>query len=385
MRKKIKFYFLVFLFSFVLIGCGKDNSKDIINKLDSKIKNANSYYVDGVMEIINNEDTYTYDVKVSYKKDNYYKVDLVNTLNNHEQVILKNDDGVYVVTPSLNKSFKFQSDWPYNNSQIYLLDSIIDDLINDNKIVSKKVDNGYVFSSSVNYPNNKLLYKQNVYIDNKKNITKVEVTDKKDNVQISMKFNKIKFNKDFDDNYFELSNLIKIDSNNNTTNNNSNNNTTNNNSNNNTTNNNSSDTLENNGSNTDNASIDNKKNEEKTDSKTKNTATINDVIYPMYLPNNTTLANKEVIDTKDGQRLILTFEGDNPFILVEETAVYQDEGLIIPVSGDLEFLTDVIGVVSDNSLTWESNGIEYYLVSDTVETSELIEIAQSINVLPVSK
>ena len=376
MRKKIKFYFLVFLFSFVLIGCGKDNSKDIINKLDSKIKNANSYYVDGVMEIINNEDTYTYDVKVSYKKDNYYKVDLVNTLNNHEQVILKNDDGVYVVTPSLNKSFKFQSDWPYNNSQIYLLDSIIDDLINDNKIFSKKVDNGYVFSSSVNYPNNKLLYKQNVYIDNKNNITKVEVTDKKDNVQISMKFNKIKFNKDFDDNYFELSNLIKIDSNNNTTNNNSNNNTTNNN---------SSDTLENNGSNTDNASIDNKKNEEKTDSKTKNTATINDVIYPMYLPNNTTLANKEVIDTKDGQRLILTFEGDNPFILVEETAVYQDEGLIIPVSGDLEFLTDVIGVVSDNSLTWESNGIEYYLVSDTVETSELIEIAQSINVLPVSK
>ena len=385
MRKKIKFYFLVFLFSFVLIGCGEDNSKDIINKLDSKIKNANSYYVDGVMEIINNEDTYTYDVKVSYKKDNYYKVDLVNTLNNHEQVILKNDDGVYVVTPSLNKSFKFQSDWPYNNSQIYLLDSIIDDLINDNKIFSKKVDNGYVFSSSVNYPNNKLLYKQNVYIDNKNNITKVEVTDKKDNVQISMKFNKIKFNKDFDDNYFELSNLIKIDSNNNTTNNNSNNNTTNNNSNNNTTNNNSSDTLENNGSNTDNASIDNKKNEEKTDSKTKNTATINDVIYPMYLPNNTTLANKEVIDTKDGQRLILTFEGDNPFILVEETAVYQDEGLIIPVSGDLEFLTDVIGVVSDNSLTWESNGIEYYLVSDTVETSELIEIAQSINVLPVSK
>ena len=383
MRKKIKFYFLVFLFSFVLIGCGKDNSKDIINKLDSKIKNANSYYVDGVMEIINNEDTYTYDVKVSYKKDNYYKVDLVNTLNNHEQVILKNDDGVYVVTPSLNKSFKFQSDWPYNNSQIYLLDSIIDDLINDNKIVSKKVDNGYVFSSSVNYPNNKLLYKQNVYIDNKNNITKVEVTDKKDNVQISMKFNKIKFNKDFDDNYFELSNLIKIDSNNNTTNNNSN--TTTNDSNNNTTNNNSSDTLENNDSNTDNASIDNKKNEEKTDSKTKNTATINDVIYPMYLPNNTTLANKEVIDTKDGQRLILTFEGDNPFILVEETAVYQDEGLIIPVSGDLEFLTDVIGVVSDNSLTWESNGIEYYLVSDTVETSELIEIAQSINVLPVSK
>ena len=29
-----------------------------------------------------------------------------------------------MVTPSLNKSFKFQSDWPYNNSQVYLINSI---------------------------------------------------------------------------------------------------------------------------------------------------------------------------------------------------------------------------------------------------------------------
>ena len=57
-----------------------------------------------------------------------FKVSLINNSTNHEQVILRNDDGVFVLTPSLNKSFKFQSDWPYNNSQIYLLGSIIDDL-----------------------------------------------------------------------------------------------------------------------------------------------------------------------------------------------------------------------------------------------------------------
>ena len=47
---------------------------------------------------MNNEDTYTYDIDVSYQASNYYKVKLVNTTNNHEQVILKNDDGVYVET-----------------------------------------------------------------------------------------------------------------------------------------------------------------------------------------------------------------------------------------------------------------------------------------------
>ena len=56
----------------------------------------------------------------AYLKKDKFRVGLTNKTNNHEQIILKNDDGVYVITPSLNKSFKFQSDWPYNNSQIYL-------------------------------------------------------------------------------------------------------------------------------------------------------------------------------------------------------------------------------------------------------------------------
>ena len=48
------------------------------------------------MEIVNNEDVYTYDVKVAYKKGDFYRVSLKNTSNNHEQIILKNSDGVYV-------------------------------------------------------------------------------------------------------------------------------------------------------------------------------------------------------------------------------------------------------------------------------------------------
>ena len=50
------------------------------------------------MEIINNEDTYSYNVKASYQKQDYYKIELINKLNNHEQVILRNDEGVYVDT-----------------------------------------------------------------------------------------------------------------------------------------------------------------------------------------------------------------------------------------------------------------------------------------------
>jgi outer membrane lipoprotein-sorting protein len=82
---------------FFLFGCGVYSQDDVINDLEEKITSAKSYLVTGTLEIMNNEDTYTYNITVSYQDDDYYKVELVNTTNNHEQVILRNDDGVYVV------------------------------------------------------------------------------------------------------------------------------------------------------------------------------------------------------------------------------------------------------------------------------------------------
>ncbi len=96
MKKSLKIFFLLGIF--LLAGCGIKNADSVLNELEKKVEKSNTYYAEGVMEIINNEDTYTYDVKVSYQKEDYYKIELVNNLNNHEQVILRNDDGVYVDT-----------------------------------------------------------------------------------------------------------------------------------------------------------------------------------------------------------------------------------------------------------------------------------------------
>ena len=111
MKKFLKLFFLICIVSLILVGCVIKSADNIINKLTKKQDNCNSYYVEGTMEIINNEDTYTYDVNVSYQKGDYYKIELVNTLNNHEQVILRNDEGVYVMThksTQLLKSNKFE-------------------------------------------------------------------------------------------------------------------------------------------------------------------------------------------------------------------------------------------------------------------------------------
>jgi len=354
--KKILLSILLVL-TFCLTGCmGKKGESYVMDELSKKIEKAKSYYIEGTMELMNNEDIYEYDVKVSYKEGDFYKVDLVNTSNNHEQVILRNKDGVYVVTPSLNKSFKFQSDWPYNNSQSYLLTSLLDDLNNDESKTFEETEDGYIFTTIVNYPNNQKLIKQKIYIDKDINVKKVEVLDTNNNVQIKMNFDKIDLKSEFKDDYFNLDKLIteKEDNNKNIEKDNNSNN-------------------------------ENNSNQNNDSSETKETVTIDDVIYPMYLPENTYLTSQEKVDKEDGQRLILTFDGDSSFMLIEETVSISNEHEIIPTYGDLELLSDTIAVVNDNSVNWVSNGIEYYVVSDVISKNELLEVARSISVIPVSK
>lgn len=386
MKKKLLFLIMI-IGVFAISGCGKTSESDVIKDLTKKINDSKAYYVDGTLEIVNNEDVYTYNVNVSYKEKDNYKVSLVNTVNNHEQIILRNSDGVYVVTPRINKSFKFQSDWPYNNSQVYLLGPLLDDITNDANRTFEKVDDGSKIIVAANYPNNSKLVKQEILLDKSNNIKKVTVFDNNGTAQITMKFNKIDLNSKFNDNYFDLKQIIDIkeDNTDNTTNreNNSDENK-------NTTDNKVEDnsTTENNNTNVNenkNTNVNENKNEDKKSSETKQTSSIEDVIYPMYIPANTYLSNKEKVSKDDGERLILTFDGDNPFMLIEETVTYEKEHLIVPTYGELEVMASTVAIVNDNSVNWIDNNIEYYVVSDKLSKSELLDIARSISVLPVSK
>lgn len=337
--KKIIILGTIIMMLFVT-GCGKKSADDVIKELDKKITSATTYQLDGTLQITNNDDTYNYNVKVSYEKPNKYRVSLVNTSNDHEQIILKNTEGVYVVTPSLNKSFKFQSDWPNNNSQVYLLNSLLSDINNDKERVFEETKDGYTITTKVTYPNNTNLIKQKITLDKDLNIKGVEVLNSNDISQMIMKFNNIDLKANFDDDYFNLDSIIEqIDTN------------------------------------------ENKNNNDKTE---KSNA-INDIIYPLYIPTGTALVDKEKVSKTDGERIILTFDGEKPFLLVEETASVENEFSVIPTYGDPLLLADTVAALSSNSITWISNGIEYYIVSDAMSQIELIEIASSINAIPTMK
>ena len=354
--KKIIIFFGVLL---LVCGCGKYNDKDLVKELSKKIEDSSAYHMSGTLEIYRNEEKYIYNVDSSYKKGDLFKVNLINQNNNHEQIILKNKDGVYVITPSLNKSFKFQSDWPYNNSQIYLLQPIITDLNNDDNRTFKKTDDGYILTSKVNYSSERDFNTQKIYIDKDKNITKVEVLDNNDSIRMSLTIINIDFKAKFDNNYFDANNyqkqIIEKEQNNN-------------------------EQTKNKETTEENSKQDNQSTNE---GKSNNVSKIEDIVYPMYVPVDTHLSGQDIIGTANGERVILTFSGESAFTVVQETL--SDEKTTNYVYGDPYLILDTVGSITDYSVSWISNGVEYSVMSDAMEIDELLTVAQSISVKAVGK
>ncbi len=320
---------LLFGICFLFIGCmGK---KDVVEEFESKVNDTKGYHISGELEIYNSEDKYTYSVDVAYSEPNNFKVSLINIINNHEQIILRNSEGVYVLTPSLNKSFKFQSEWPFNSSQIYLLQTILEDLNNDDDKVIEEVDDGFAVTSKVNFTNNSYLVKQVIYFDKDNNIKEIQIFNEDDSLEMRMVFNTVDYNSSYDESYFKIDNYM------------------------------SSEVTE------------------------SSSSEIENIIYPMYLPLNTSLTNQQKVSLDVGERVILTFEGDSPFTVIQETTSISDETMVIPTMGEIDFITGTIGTIENNSVSWSSSGLDFYITSDTLSNEELLKIANSTNYLSVGK
>ena len=211
---------------------------------------------------------------------------------------------------------------------------------NDKNLTMSKKGSNYIFTSTVNYKNNASLIHQEVVVDKNLNIKKVTVYDTDENAQIKVSFNSIDMNAKFDDDYFVLEQNMQTIS-----------------------------------------------NEEDTTSRNtmQEISDLEEAVYPMYLPEGTYLETEKTVDLDEGSRIILTFAGETPFMLVEEPALKEDEMLVIPTSGDLDLFRDSVAIVDETSVNFVSDGVEYYLVSSDMSSEELVNVAKSISVMPVNK
>ncbi|WP_077624167.1 LolA family protein [Sediminibacillus massiliensis] len=324
---------IILLLILVLAACGEKSKEDVAGKLADNMEKMNGYKAQASMSLQTGEESQTYNIEVAHKKKDFYRVLLKNEKDEKgSQIILRNNDGVFVLTPALNKSFKFQSEWPNNSSQPYLYQSLVQDVLNDAESVFKATENYFVFETKTNYQNNNNLPFQEIYFD-KKTYTPVmvKVLDKDKNPLVEVQFSAFEIDPEFTDDTFEIeknmtSGVLGIP-----------------------------------------AMAEGTENKELA------------VLYPNVSLGSELVETKE-IETENGKRVILTYEGEKNFTLVQEMANSFPASAAAPekVNGEPVNLGFTMGALSAASIEWSYNGATYYLASDELTKEELVEVASSV-------
>ncbi|WP_342429212.1 outer membrane lipoprotein carrier protein LolA [Neobacillus sp. FSL H8-0543] len=332
MKEKLLLLISGILVIFILAACGTKSQEDVVKALDSKQKELSGYKVDATMTLKMGSDSQVYKVEIWHKDPSFYRVNLKNAEKDQSQMILRNEEGVFVLTPALKKSFKFQSDWPKNSSQAYLYESLIKDIIEDKSAKFTATKDHYVFETKTRYQNNSMLPIQEIKL-NKSDLSPamVKVMDPDRKALVTVEFSKVTFNAKFDKSDFDMQkNMTR-------------------------------------------AQIGLPA---MADGKEQSFT----VKYPTFEIEGTKLIDEKEVKIEDGKRVVLTYDGgEKSFTLVQEkVAVKEASTSPTYVDGDLVDLGMTIGAVSEGSLTWSVDGVDYMIASNNLTEEELIEIARSV-------
>lgn len=330
MRKKL-LLLMMGLTAVLLAACGTKSQGDVVKDLNNKLEGLTSYKVDAKMTLKMGSDSQVYNVEIWHKDPNYYRVNLKNAANDQSQMILRNDQGVFVLTPALKKSFRFQSDWPQNSSQAYLYESLIKDIIADKDAKFTAAKDYYVFETKTRYQNNSMLPFQEIKL-NKRDLSPavVKVMDPDRNALVTVEFSKVNFNASFNKDDFDMQkNMTRA--------------------------------------------------ELGMPAMAENSDQAITVKYPTYKLKGTKLTGEKAMKIEDGTRAVLTYDGKKSFTLVEEKVAVKAASIVpANVEGDLVDLGATIGAVTDHSITWSQDGVDYMIASTNLTRDEMIQVAQSV-------
>ncbi|OPH56727.1 hypothetical protein BC351_27720 [Paenibacillus ferrarius] len=206
MRRVTWMVAVVMCLALVLAGCGmgKKDAGSIVKDLDHVISKANSYQASGSMILNTGTQPQEYQVEVAFSPDHFYRISLTNASKDVTQIVLRNEEGVFVLTPHLKKSFRFQSDWPENQGQVYLFQSLAKSIIADKDRQFTTDNDTYVFDVAANYQNEQLS-RQKIWL-NKKTLApkQVQVSDANQNVMVQVNFTNFQFDAKFDKDFFQM-------------------------------------------------------------------------------------------------------------------------------------------------------------------------------------
>ncbi|MCP3029740.1 outer membrane lipoprotein carrier protein LolA [Halobacillus sp. A1] len=335
MRRFPILLFVIMALTLFLTACGEQSKEDVVQKLEEQQSEMKGYKTDASMTMKTGKEEQKYHIQISHKKDDFYRVELENDKDEKgSQIILKNDTGVFVLTPALNKSFKFQSEWPENTSQPYLFNSLVKDIKADDQSEFNATENHYVFKTKTNYQNNQALPFQEIYFDKKSYApVMVKVFDQDMTALVEVQFSNFAANDSFKKEDFDVDENMAMSS---------------------------SDvpvTAE---------------PEEKIEA---------EVLYPEETLG-ASLWDKQEVETETGSRVIMTYKGEKDFTLIQETAKTEPASArqSVEVNGEpVQLSNGAMGAITEKKLEWNDQASTYHLASDELTAEEMVVVANSIS------
>jgi len=109
MKKGWIYLFAGLVFVMLLAGCGSKTKEEVIQELNKKTEELKGYKLDAKMTLTMGNEAQEYQIEVWHNKPELYRVHMKNAERDQSQMILRNKEGVYVLTPALNKSYKFRA------------------------------------------------------------------------------------------------------------------------------------------------------------------------------------------------------------------------------------------------------------------------------------
>jgi outer membrane lipoprotein-sorting protein len=332
MRSRI-FSLLVVVIAIVLAACGAPSKDNVTKKLSDKWNDSKGYELQATMEIKTGSEPRLYDVDVWHTKPDFYRVHVTQSGKDESQMIVRNEDGVFVVTPSLGKTYKFQSDWPAQNSQAYLIGALSEDITADKNATMTEEDDAFVFETETRNNHRKVLPTQKIYINKKTWLPiYVSILDENKEEQIRITFNKITLGtaRDAKEYAVELNNE------------------------------------------------ESKPAEDEADDEAAKEEGF-ETYYPTVNWQGVTLEIEESIKTENGTRSFMTFGGDKEFTIVQERVQRPDHKLPVSIEGDPVDLGFAVAAITEKSIRWESDGISFFIASETLTKDEMIDVALSMS------
>ena len=330
---------LLMVFTLLLGGCfGQKTPEDVVGDLSGTLDRMQGYKSQAVLTMQTGSTPMEYDVQVWYEKPTNYRVALTSKQRGITQIILRNDEGVFVLTPHLNKSFRFQSGWPENNGPLYLYETLARSIIDDTDRQMQMDDKQYVFEVKANYSGNRSLTKQKIWLTEDFKPTHAEIMDSSMNPLVKIDFTEFVFNPSFENNAFDKDHNMSTSSLP------------------------SVPTM---------GQVGGGATQEQPSSQFG-------VIVPTYVPDGVQQGDIEPV-TRDGERtVVLMYKGAYNYRLIEArptaATVSYEQGMPVDLGFTIGVLTQTVD--SQRYLTWELDGVEFTLTGDLPE-EEMVKVAQS--------